>query len=252
MGVTMYQPNPHDVRVQSPNARRSAAPRRAALLTAASAVAIGVFPVVLSTVPAAGAGPVTASWSMFMHDATHTGAQAAETKISASTASLMQPAWIDRDAGSGGYYGSSPIVYRRYVYIGDEAGQVTKRNAATGSMTGGWTVSTFNSVYATPAAGPVHTAGGLKTMVFAGDLSGFVYAIDDATGAAAWSHQAPSGLNLFGGPTLVGDVLYTAGMHGDITAWNAGTGVIKWSVNPVRPAGTRQYGSPTVIGSTVY
>src|SRR4051794_27143031 len=118
MGAPMNQPNPNHVQVTSHTARRASALRRATLWTVASAVLIAAFPVVLATIPPAGAGTTAASWSMFMHDATHTGAQSVETKISPSTASLMQPAWIDRDSGSAGYYGSSPIVYRRYVYVG--------------------------------------------------------------------------------------------------------------------------------------
>jgi outer membrane protein assembly factor BamB len=159
---------------------------------------------------------------------THSGWQPNETTITPANASHLGPRWIQPLPSP--IASSSPVVANGAVYVGDEGGNLSKRDVRNGAAI--WT-QFFGALYSAPAVG--------NHQAFAADLSGNVAAIDDKGGTnpnygkVIWSHKMPN-IDVLVAPTLAGNTLYVVdAAAGDVVAWDASyrtatSGTMLWKV----------------------
>ena len=175
------------------------------------------------------AGPISIVdwWSMFQHDATHTG-------YSTSTVPMTnQTLWAFK---TGGPVDSSPAVVDGVVYIGSNDNNVYALNATTGTLI--WSYTTGGIVRSSPAV-----VGG---MVYVGSEDNNVYAFNATTGVLIWSYT--TGSPVVSSPTVVRGVVYVGSYDDDVYALNATTGLQVWNYT----TGGHVDSSPAVAGGVVY
>ncbi|MCI2420255.1 PQQ-binding-like beta-propeller repeat protein [Saccharopolyspora sp. K220] len=144
----------------------------------------------------------------------------------------------------------TPAVADGKVYVGNEtADRIVAYDANTGSQL--WQSS--NALGGWQDAAPTAVGG----RVFIGSNKK-VIARDGTTGADLWSYTSPDASWLPGNatasaPAVVGDTMYMGFPDGRVTALNAATGAVVWSVRlPGKPYLGGVLSSPAVSGDTVY
>jgi len=144
----------------------------------------------------------------------------------------------------------TPAVADGRVYVGNEtADRVIAYDAATGERR--W--QAVNRLGGWQDGAPV-AAGG---RVFIGSNNA-VIARDASTGGDLWTHRSPDASYIPGNatpsaPAVEGDVLYMGFPDGRVTALNAGTGAVVWSVRlPGRAYNGGVLSPPVVSGGTLY
>jgi outer membrane protein assembly factor BamB len=105
---------------------------------------------VVTAVVLASTGSLT-DWSMYHHDAGHSGL-AADTTLSASGAATMAPVWQVHTGSSA--YTSPAIVHdatlgKTVIYVGNQAGTISAYDAATGDRL--WATDLPQAVQSSPA-----------------------------------------------------------------------------------------------------
>ena len=165
-------------------------------------------------------------WTMFRHDAQHSG-------YSTSTApSTNQTQW-SFTTGSDVY--SSPAVADGKVYIGANDGKIYCLNAATGALI--WTYKT-----GIDARSPAVADG----RVYVGSWDDKVYCLDAATGASLWNFTTGGGV--YSSPAVAGGKVYVGSYDSKVYCINAITGAFIWSYT----TGGLVYSSPAVADGKVY
>jgi outer membrane protein assembly factor BamB len=144
---------------------------------------------------------------------------------------------------------SSPIVFGKSLYLGDQAGNVYSLNAANGHVN--WTYHASGPV----KGGPAYANGKL----YFGDYTGRAYCVNASTGHRVWA-VSTSGANFgFGSgnfystPAVAYGRVYMGNTDGFVYSFAAGTGQLAWKT----ATGAYVYSSPAVatvpgLGPTVY
>jgi outer membrane protein assembly factor BamB len=144
---------------------------------------------------------------------------------------------------------SSPLVWGKTVYLGDQGGDVYSLNATNGHVN--WVFHAAGAV-----KGGIARSGGV---LYFGDYSGHVYALSASNGHELWS-SGPQGAQLgfssgtfYSTPAVAFGRVYIGNTDGFVYSFAAHTGQLAWS----RETGDYVYASPAVadlpgIGPTVY
>ncbi|HEX5261340.1 MAG TPA: PQQ-binding-like beta-propeller repeat protein [Gaiellales bacterium] len=123
---------------------------------------------------------------------------------------------------SGTFYSTPAVAYGR-VYIGNTDDKVYSFVAATGQIA--WTYTLPWWAYGSPAVS--------DGRIFATGADGTFVAFNARTGGVLWRHKLPH--NSLASPVVVGPYVYVADrgasgrVHGDVYAFNPGTGRRVWS-----------------------
>jgi outer membrane protein assembly factor BamB len=144
---------------------------------------------------------------------------------------------------------SSPLVWDRTVYFGDNGGTVYSLDAATGHVN--WTYHGSAAVKGGPAL-----ANGI---LYFGDYAGRAYAVNAATGRQVWAVGTNGTRFGFGSGNFYSTAavafgrVYMGNTDGRVYSFAASTGQLAWAT----ATGSYVYGSPAVadlpgIGPTVY
>ena len=158
----------------------------------ASAVAAAALMIFVAVAPADSPGFV--NWTRYLFSAQHASDNHAATSITPANATKVSRAWRfsppTAPSGLAGFQ-SSPTVYNGAVYIGARNGRFYAINETTGKviwsrLIGYVTHKTCSAQGFTSTAtiAPDPTTG--KPTVYVYGASGFVYAMDAATGANVW------------------------------------------------------------------
>ena len=111
--------------------------------------------------------------------------------------------------GSGNFYATAAVAYGR-VYLGNTDGRVYSFGARNGALA--WASTTGAYVY---AAAAVADPKGLGPTVFVGSYDGDFYAFNAKSGAVRWKH--PGGGRISGSATVIGNIVYFAGLDSKTT-----------------------------------
>jgi outer membrane protein assembly factor BamB len=142
---------------------------------------------------------------------------------------------------TGDYVMSSPAVVGSTVYVGSNDNWFYALNAADGSLLWKFNVSDLYP-HDSCSASPAFANG----VVYISSLYGNVFALNSASGSKIWNHTVDSRLGSgLSSPTLSNGILYIAAQN-SIYALNATTG------NEIWQSDVASYGSPTIVGGTVY
>jgi outer membrane protein assembly factor BamB len=106
--------------------------------------------------------------------------------------------------GSGNFYATAAVAYGR-VYLGNTDGRVYSFGARNGALA--WATSTGAFVY---AAAAVADPKGVGPTVYVGSYDGNFYAFNAQSGAIRWKH--PGGGRISGSATVIGNIVYFAGL----------------------------------------
>lgn len=112
---------------------------------------------------------------------------------------------------------SSPAFDQERVYIGNQQGEMTALQIATGKLL--WTYKTQAAVFSSPAI-----AG--NKLIF-GSADGFIYCLDAKTGKAIW--QKNTGKAVLGSPLIKEDTVFIGGSNHAVYALNANDGSTIWT-----------------------
>jgi hypothetical protein len=169
----------------------------------------------------------TDDWSMFRHDAQHSG-------YSTSTApSTNNTLW---NYTTGWWVVSSPAVSDGKVYVGSVDGNVYCLNATTGAFM--WSYTTGNMVNSSPAVS--------DGKVYVGSVDGKVYCLNATTGAYLWSYT--TGSWVYSSPAVSDGKVYVGSCDHKVYCLNATTGAFMWSYT----TGNWVRSSPAVSDGRVY
>ena len=142
-------------------------------------------------------------------------------------------------AGSGRFYSTAAVAFGR-VYAGDVDSRVYSFDAKTGEIA--WTFSAGDYVYSGVAAADTKGTG---PTVYFGSHDRNVYAVDAKSGEQKWAE--PSGGQISGPATVVGDVVYVSTFSGNSTiGLDLGTGRRVFSYDD------GEYGPVVSDGQTLY
>jgi outer membrane protein assembly factor BamB len=144
---------------------------------------------------------------------------------------------------------SSPMVWDRTVYFGDQGGKVYSVNAATGHIN--WTYHATGAV----KGGPAYDDGKL----YFGDYAGRAYCLNANNGHQVWAvstNGASFGFgsgNFYSTPAVAFGRVYMGNTDGRVYSFAAGTGALAWATG----TGAYVYASAAVedtpgLGPTVY
>jgi outer membrane protein assembly factor BamB len=144
---------------------------------------------------------------------------------------------------------SSPIVWKRTLYFGDQAGNVYSIDARTGHVY--WTYHASAAVKGGPAL-----ANGI---LYFGDYAGRAYALNATSGRQIWAvstngaHFGFGSGNFYSTPAVAFGRVYMGNTDGRVYSFAARTGQLAWATS----TGAYVYGSPAVaeipgLGPTVY
>lgn len=152
-------------------------------------------------------------------------------------ASPLSPAWTATFTGTVSY----PLVVNGVVFVA--AGGAT---AASPASVRALDIRTGATIW-----GPITTGTRLMlaydaNRVFAVDQSGFVTALDAATGAQLWTLQIPGQDFYYAPPIAAGGVLYVDGAY-VLSAIDEQTSNVRWTQ---QPPGSQ--GAPTIVGGLLY
>lgn len=137
--------------------------------------------------------------------------------------------WRLGGAGTRNNILSIPVIHGDRVYVG--VGQDTEHGEAPGHF---WAIDGTSSGDVTSTAGVWHrggtefnrtvsTAAIADGIVYMADLSGFLYAVDAATGSLHWTYDAFAGVH--GSPLVADGKVYLGDEDGDMVVIKAGPGL---------------------------
>jgi polyvinyl alcohol dehydrogenase (cytochrome) len=105
-----------------------------------------------------------------------------------------------------------------------------------------WRVEDLRGVTATPTV--------VDGVVYIGDFTGSVRAIDAATGEEVWTTKLETGA-VYGSPAIAGDRVFAGDQSGNLHALNRDTGEIEWTKRAGEHASTIIFNSPVVADDLV-
>jgi len=136
---------------------------------------------------------------------------------------------------------SSPTIVDGIVYVGSGA-NLLAFNALTGAPQ--WTAAVSGQInYSSPAV-----ANGLVFIADGFFGAGNLYAFRTSDGTLAWS--APTGGGIFSSPAVANGTVYIASGDGKMYAFDAKTGVARWS--KLFDQGGGEHASPAIANGVVY
>ena len=153
------------------------------------------------------------------------------------------------DTGSG--VQSSPTVVNDTVFVGNDAGNVSALDAATGARE--WRVETGGPVETAPTVVGVSAGRDDAGTVYVGSRDGRVYALDAATGTEVWAFETGGAVQ--SSPTVAGGTVYVGSDDSRVYALDAATGTVDWQVRtggPVRSSPTVAAVSSNSTNRTVF
>ena len=200
--------------------------------------------VAIAVEPAAGE-LVHEDWPKYRRDLANTG-RSAETGISSLNIDQFKLKW---KFDSGGRISASPAVATvggiRMVYIGNWAGTFFAFEADAGSQTWSFEVDKVGQRCSTPGRCRIYSSAAVDNgMVYFGAESGFVYALDAATGSLVWKKQLgnpDAGYAIWSSPAVHNGVVYLGvASHqsapcvvGRVEALDAATGANVWTLDTI-------------------
>jgi polyvinyl alcohol dehydrogenase (cytochrome) len=243
-------------------------------ITGSAAAAAAVL-ILLAVAPAA--GQTFVNWPQYLFSAQHTSQNSSATVITTANAAQVSLAWKfappTAPSGLGGFF-SSPTAYNGVIYIGARNGYFYAINETTGAVIWsrliGYVTKTtcgaqgFTST-ATVAADP--TSG--KPTVYVYGASGYLYAMDAATGADVWPpavvaipSTSVNDYYAWGSPLVAGGHIYVGIssecdiplVRGGLDSFSQATGKLLgtfWTA-PAGSKGASIWSSPASDGASVY
>ncbi len=198
-------------------------------------ITIGVLPALGAF--AQDASPVVdnaSNWPVYSADLS--GTRSLPSNLDSTTAPNLVPAW---SVDIGGPISATPVIVDGVVYAGSYDGNLYALDLATGSSV--WT-------YATGAAVPepnlgidlgiTGSAAVADGVVYVGDASATVHAVDAATGSEIWSVKVDqqTSASIWSSPVVWNGTLYIGvasiakevGFRGSVVALDAATGEMRW------------------------
>jgi outer membrane protein assembly factor BamB len=178
----------------------------------------------------------TTDWSMYRHDAEHTGVgQSGPTNL------LLK--WNFTTEGA---IVSSPTIAQGIAYFGSQDKNIYAVNAENGDFI--WKFPTQERVGSSPAV--------VNGRLYTGADDGYVYCLDAYNGSLLWQQFAggnlPANLNaavqLRSSPAVVGGAVYVGALDNKTYAFDAATGDPLWSY----PTQGQITSSPAVVDGAVY
>lgn len=173
-------------------------------------------------------------WSMFRHDANHTGYSTSSMSISLI---LLQP---PTPFGTGKAVKSSPTIVNDVIYACSLDGYVYALNTKPPYMTTPkWkSPQQFGDIYSSPAVA--------EGKVYFGSDDKNITALDASNGTIIWS--SPTEDFVRSSPVIADGVLYVGSFDGYVYALNASTGSKIWKYRTASPVES----SPTIFGDTLF
>lgn len=134
-------------------------------------VAAFLLPVLPGLVPSRQGALASAvgDWSMFRHDAQHTGSSASQRP---------NANWVLWSYATSGAVESSAAVVGGYVYVASDDGNVYCLDALAGGRVWNFTIGGAAQHFSSPAV--------VDGFVYVGSYSGVVYCLNASTGAEVW------------------------------------------------------------------
>jgi len=140
-------------------------------------------------------------WSPELDHARHVSAERA--RLSAADVPKLELAWAFGFAGDVNAF-AAPTVIDDYIFVGSAGGLVHALAADSGCVK--WTFQANGAV----RAAPLQVSGNDRPLLLVGDLTGWLYALDAATGALVWKTQVEThdSTRLTGSPVVHDGVVY--------------------------------------------
>ena len=136
----------------------------------------------------------------------------------------------------GAYVGASPAHHKGRVYMGTFENQVVAVSLAEGKVA--WSYENPDRKFPYLSSAAVN-----DSLVVLGGRDKLVHALDPATGAVRWTHNA--GARVDSSPIISGDRVYIGSSRGAVLALDGATGEVEWSFDTGAPI----LGAPSVVGS---
>jgi outer membrane protein assembly factor BamB len=162
---------------------------------------------------------------------------------------LRQPPTVRWWFDTGAPVIASPIVRRRWVYVGSTNGRLFALHRATGKQR--WVFE---------AGSPVRAAVALQGhALFVGTKDGQLRCLDAQTGRVRWTHQSRYAIEH--APAVYGNVVLVGTSDGALTALDTRTGLHRWqfvTASAWHPSHNGGYtlagigGTPARVGNTIY
>jgi outer membrane protein assembly factor BamB len=182
-------------------------------------------------------GAGSGNWSMYHHDAAHTGYSDTSAPTSASQL------WKYSVDSAPVTLPASPAVVDGEVYVGSGDNNVYCFSETTGAKV--WSYPTGSYASATPAV--------VDGRVFVGSADGYIYCLDAAGGSQIWNFSISQSNQLGGSsgisPTVSEGYVYVESEQGNVYCLNASDGSNVWNYTTSANA---LNASPAVDGGYVY
>lgn len=206
----------------------------------ASSLALGAAGVHLPNAAAAaqGATPTPAgqdAWPFYGHNLSDTRATT-RAGISSDNITSLTPSW---EVEVGGPVTATPVVSEVVVYVGSWDGNLYAIDLESGTIN--WTYDSGAAVLEPDLQVPLGITGSAAVVdgiVYVGDASAQVHAIDAATGAGIWTVRADNQPNasIWSSPLVSGNRLYIGiasgakeeGLRGSVVALDTTDGGVQW------------------------
>ncbi len=140
---------------------------------------------------------------------------------------------------------TDPTINTVFTSVGNPTPGVEAINATTGALVWQYNAPTFGGD--DDIGAPLTLANGL---IYANSKNGFIYALNESTGAVVWSTQisALSNQDMSGPAVSINGTLYVGSNDGYLYALNASTGAVLWKFATTGPV----YSSPAIANGVVY
>ncbi|MFV0536064.1 MAG: PQQ-binding-like beta-propeller repeat protein [Dysgonomonas sp.] len=117
---------------------------------------------------------------------------------------------------------SSPVLYGKNIYIGDDAGFLTCLSLKEGSKV--WEFKSENRIVGTPAAS--------EGVVVFGSADKYIYGLDSSSGKLLWKYSAREAV--LGAVTIENNIAYIGASDHTMRALDVKTGRLIWEYNDVK------------------
>ena len=160
-----------------------------------------------------------------------------ENVLNAANVGTMDLAW---SYTTGPLACGSPAVVGKTIYAGAWDGNMYALDAETGAKK--WSFQTSGQICASPTV--------VNGIVYFGGYNAVLYALHAHTGTLVWKYRT-NACGLYAAPIIVNGTLYqVTGCYGNVYAFDAATGAVKWQVKP--PTASDTGWTPAVAHGNVY
>ncbi len=224
----------------------------AAVLFAGLAVGVG----------AASASTPAGSWPGYLYGPQHTSYNAAATAITPSNSAKLVKAWTFKPSGTQSFI-AGPAVVDGVVYIGASNGSFYALDQGTGAVLWSDAIGTVakttcsNQGFSSTAAVADDPVTGVET-VYVASATGYLYALDAATGAVAWQSvidlpsKTVNDYYIWSSPTLSKGNLYIGVASQCDDPLVPGSGLREYDQHTGAPTATFDTEAAGVIGGSIW